>query len=217
MDVDDSPPRQPVLSPIDRLTELLYGIILTLTFTGTMRVAAQGHDDVRSTVWAAVGCSVAWGLVDATMYVLDAVAARNRSYGLLRAIRRRPDAARTHLLASVPPVVAAALSGSDWDRIAGALTRLPLPDRAVWQLRDLAGGVAIFTLANAALLPLAAPFLVLDDLTVARHVSNAMAIVLLFACGFSLARYAGGRPLLTALWFTGFGVALVAVTIALGG
>ena len=33
-----------VLSSIDRLTELLYGIILVLTFTGTLRVAAQGGD-----------------------------------------------------------------------------------------------------------------------------------------------------------------------------
>jgi hypothetical protein len=31
-----------VLNPLDRLTEVLYGIILVLTFTGTLRVATQG-------------------------------------------------------------------------------------------------------------------------------------------------------------------------------
>jgi hypothetical protein len=52
-------PHAGVLSPIDRLTELLYGIILVLTFTGTLRVATRGGREVGVTLWAAVGCSLA--------------------------------------------------------------------------------------------------------------------------------------------------------------
>lgn len=217
MGVDESPHREPLLNPIDRLTELLYGIILTLTFTGTIRVAAQAQNDARATVWAAVGCSIAWGLVDAMMYIFTAVASRNRSYRLVRAIRRDPGAARAHIVASVPPVVAGTLTTADWDKVVTALGQLPVPNRATWRREDLAGAAVIFGLANAALLPLSVPFAVLNDLSFAQHVSNGIAIVLLFACGFSLARYAGGRPVVVALEFTGFGVVLVALTIALGG
>ena len=206
-----------VLSPIDRLTELLYGIILVLTFTGTLRVASQGKDDVRTTLWAAVGCSLAWGLVDGGMYVFTCRASRNRSYFLARQLRDEPAAARRAIMASVPSVVAQALSSSEWDRVVAALGRIEVPPRARVKRDDLVGGVAIFLLANATLLPLAAPFALIGDLALAQRVSNALALVLLFAVGYGLARYTGDRPLRVALLFVAFGLALVAATIALGG
>jgi VIT1/CCC1 family predicted Fe2+/Mn2+ transporter len=82
---------------------------------------------------------------------------------------------------------------------------------------DLLGGVAIFLLANAALLPLAAPFVVIDDLDLAQHVSNAVALVLLFGAGHRLARYTGERPFRVALGFVASGLVLVTATNALGG
>jgi len=206
-----------VLSPIDRLTEVLYGIILVLTFTGTLRVAVQGGDDVSTTLWATVGCSLAWGLVDGAMYVFGNLASRNRSYFLLRRLRDDPVSARGALVASVPSAVADAVPPTDWDEVVTVLSRVPLPSRARVSRDDLLGGVAIFFLANAALLPLAAPFLVSGDLDLAQHVSNAVALVLLFGAGHQLARYTGERPLRVALRFVAFGLVLIAATIALGG
>ena len=206
-----------VLSPIDRLTELLYGIILVLTFTGTLRVASQGMDDVRTTLWAAVGCSVAWGFVDGSMYVFSCLVSRNRSYSLARQLRDEPAAARTAIMASVPSVVAQALSSAEWDRVVTALGRIDVPPPARVKRNDLVGGVAIFVLANAALLPLAAPYALIADLGLAQRVSNALALALLFAVGYGLGRYMGERPLRVALLLVAFGFALVAATIALGG
>ena len=85
------------------------------------------------------------------------------------------------------------------------------------QRDDVLGGLGIFLLANAALLPLVAPFALMDDLGHAQHVSNGLALAMLFGAGFKLARYTGERPLRVATRFTAFGVVLVAVTIALGG
>ena len=206
-----------VLSPIDRLTELLYGILLVLTFTGTHRVAAQGKDDVRTTLWAAVGCSLAWGLVDGSMYVFSCLASRNRSYSLARQLRDEPAAARRVIMASVPSVVAEALSASEWDKVVAALGRFPVPPRARVKRDDLVGGFAIFLLANAALLPLAAPYALIADLALAQRVSNTLALALLFAVGYGLARYTGESPLRRRARFVAFGLALVAATIALGG
>ena len=206
-----------VLSPIDRLTELLYGIILVLTFTGTLRVASQGKDDVRTTLWAAVGCSLAWGFVDASMYVFSCLVSRNRSYLLARQLRDEPAAARRTIMASVPSVVAQAVSSAEWDRVVAALGRINVPPPARVKRNDLVGGVAIFLLANVALLPLAAPYALIADLALAQRVSNALALALLFAVGHGLARYTGDPPLRVALVFVAFGLALVAATIALGG
>jgi hypothetical protein len=206
-----------VLSPIDRLTELLYGIILVLTFTGTQRVASQGRDDVRATLWAAVGCSVAWGLVDGCMYVFSCRVSRNRSYSLARQLREEPAAARATIMASVPSAVARALSPADWDRVVAALGRVEVPPLVRVKRDDLVGGVAIFVLANATLLPLAAPFALFGDLAFAQHFSNALALVLLFAVGGGLAHYTGERPLRVGLLLVAFGLALVGATIALGG
>jgi len=206
-----------VLSPIDRLTELLYGIILVLTFTGTVRVAAQGGDDPATTLWAAVGCSLAWGLVDASMYVFGSLTGRSRSFFLVRQLRADPEHGRRLIADAVPSAVNEALSSAEWDKVVAALGKVPVPPRARVTRDDLAGAVGIFLLANAALLPLALPFVLIADLRVAQHVSNAIALVLLFACGFALARYTGERPIRVALRLTGFGVVLIALTMALGG
>jgi len=101
--------------------------------------------------------------------------------------------------------------------VAAALAKLPVPARARVTRDDVAGGAAIFLLANAALLPLAAPFVLITDLGLAQHVSNGLALALLFAAGAKLARYTGQRPLWGGLRFMASGAALVAATIALGG
>lgn len=206
-----------VLSPIDRLTEVLYGILLMLTFTGTLRVVSQDEGDVSATLWAAVGCSLAWGLVDGCMYAVDSLASRNRSYYLLRKLRQDPTGARKAVMDSMPDRVAESLSPGEWDKLVAALARLPVPPRAPLKREDLVGGVLVFLLANAALLPLAAPFALIRDLDLAHHISNGLALVMLFVAGAWLARYTGQEPLRVGLGFVIFGVALVGVTLALGG
>lgn len=57
-----------VLSPVDRISEILFGLIMVLTFTGAISVSNDGRQEVRDLLWAALGCNVAWGLVDAIMY-----------------------------------------------------------------------------------------------------------------------------------------------------
>jgi hypothetical protein len=43
-----------VLDPIDRVTEVLFGLIMVLTFTGSLSVAGAGRDDVRAMIAGAV-------------------------------------------------------------------------------------------------------------------------------------------------------------------
>ena len=73
--------RRRVLDPVDRSSEVLFGLIMALTFTGTISVAEADREEVRSMLVAALGCNIAWGLVDGVMYVVTALVQRAREAG----------------------------------------------------------------------------------------------------------------------------------------
>ena len=57
-------PRGGVLSPIERVSEVLFGLIMVLTFTGSLSAAESGRAEVRTMLIGALGCNIAWGLID---------------------------------------------------------------------------------------------------------------------------------------------------------
>ena len=73
-------PRRRYLDPMDRVSELLFGLIMVLTFTGTLSVADAGRETVREMLVAALGCNLAWGLVDGVMYLMACLAERGRAF-----------------------------------------------------------------------------------------------------------------------------------------
>ena len=75
----------------------------------------------------------------------------------------------------------------------------------------------MFLLVVLSTFPVVVPFLVFRTVPLAMRVSNAIAVVLLFAGGLVLARHAGLRPWRTAFSMVAVGVTLVAITIVLGG
>ena len=81
---------------------MTYGILLVLTFTGTLRVAARAGEDLGSTLWAAAGCCLAWAVADGCMYAFNCLASRNRSFHLLKVLREHPDSARQEVAAALP-------------------------------------------------------------------------------------------------------------------
>src|SRR5678810_481645 len=88
----DERARGPVLHPVDRIMELLFGLLMALSFTGAMSVAQSGREEVRELFITALGCNLAWGLVDAVMYLVRTVIARGRSLTLIRTVRAAADA-----------------------------------------------------------------------------------------------------------------------------
>src|SRR5213078_3832696 len=58
------------LDPIQRVSEVLFGLIMVLTFTGSLSVAEAGREDVRTMLIGALGCNLAWGLIDGIMYLM---------------------------------------------------------------------------------------------------------------------------------------------------
>lgn len=215
-----APAREPVLNPVDRVSELLFGLFMALTFVGAISVAEAGRAEVRSLLAAALGCNLAWGLVDAVMYLVRTVTDRGRSLTLLRSVRAASDAAtgRTLIEQSLSKAAAGLVSEAEIEAIRGRIVALPsVPVRPKLNRDDLLAALAVFLLVVASTFPVALPFLMFDDVGTAKAVSRVVALTMLFLGGLALGRYAGYGSWRAGFLMAGLGAALVAAVMALGG
>ena len=209
-----------LLDPIDRTSEVLFGLIMALTFTCSISVAEAGAESVRTMLIGALGCNIAWGLIDAVIFLMVSLTERARGIALLRALRQSSTAEQAHgIIAGVlPPLVARTLDAQDLDRLRQRLINLQeLPTRPRLGKNDFLAALGIFLLVFLATFPVVIPFMVIGNAHTALRVSNAIALVMLFLAGHSLGRYAQHRPAWMGLLMAVIGVGLVAITIALGG
>ncbi|HET9730473.1 MAG TPA: hypothetical protein VFR41_13660 [Acidimicrobiia bacterium] len=210
--------REALLDPIDRVSEILFGLIMAVTIIGSVSVASAGRAEVRTVLAAALGCNLAWGLVDAVMYLVRTLTERTRNRSLARRVRGANDDRAHALIESSLPAHVAALTGpAEVESMRRRL--LALPD-AAGGLRsdDFLAAAGIFLLVVLATLPVALPFVVVADAVLAMRISQAVAVAMLFGAGFALGRHAGHRrPIVTGSAMALLGVALIASVKALGG
>jgi VIT1/CCC1 family predicted Fe2+/Mn2+ transporter len=212
------------LDPATSLAEVLFGLIMTLTFTlgAGIMVEDEGREGARQLLIAVVGCNVAWGIIDGALYIVGQLFARGRIRRLARAVHGTPDDQRA------VSVVANELDGF-FGEIAKPAERDALYLRVASHLRsrsiainsvrkdDVMGAFTSFWLVVLTSVPAAIPFLLFDNARLALRVSNAILLALLFITGWLFARFTLGKPWIVGLSFLIGGAALVAVAIALGG
>ena len=209
----------PVLSPVDRVSEVIFGLIMALTFTGTLSVATADRNEVRAMLIGALGCNIAWGLVDAVMYLLATLTERRRNRVILKDVRTSSDATRSRalILDALPPMIAATLEPAEVDTIRSRLARLPEPSLSALTFADFRTAFGVFLLVFVATLPVALPFAFVSEAHRALRLSNAIALLMLFLGGYYLGQHGGTRPWRTGLGTMAVGLLLVWLTIALGG
>lgn len=209
-----------VLDPLERFSEIVFGLIMVLSFTCAISVAEAGREDVRAMFIGAIGCNLAWGIIDAAFYLIACLTERGHQTKLLRTVQQSTDAAqaRQTIADALPPRVAEALQTSDFDRIHAHLNQLPPPpERPALTGEDWRGGLGVFLLVFLSTLPVVVPFMFMHEAYLAVRLSNAIAIAMLFGAGYMLAGYAGMHRVRTGLCMVAIGAVLVALTIALGG
>ena len=214
-----SHPRR-ALDPIDRFSEILFGLIMVLTLTGSISAAESDREDIRTLLYAALGCNLAWGIVDGVMYLFASMTDRGRGLLALRAIREAADPAAAHNVISdaLPPVVASLMRDSEFEALRRRVSELPaLPARPWLTWGDFRGALAVVLLVFVSTFPVVIPFVVMSSAPRALRVSNAIAIAMLFIIGYWLGQYMGCRPWMLGVAMVLVGAALVAITIALGG
>jgi VIT1/CCC1 family predicted Fe2+/Mn2+ transporter len=209
-----------VLDPIDRISEVLFGLFMVLTFTGTLSVLDSGRDEVRNMLVAAIGCNIAWGFVDGVMYVLRNLVARGRAARLLRAVRGAREPALAHrLIGQEIGGLSGALGKAEIERVRQWIVDQPehADPAARVNARDLRGAVGVFLLVFLSTFPVVLPFVFIADPGAAKRVSAAIAIAMLYLCGHAWGRYAGLKAWRTGLVMVLLGLVVEAIVIALGG
>ena len=209
-----------VLEPIDRVSEVLFGLIMVLTFTGSLSVAEAGRDDVRTMLIGALGCNLAWGIIDGILYLMGCLAERGRGLLALRAARETTDPEEAHRLVAnaLPPAIASITERAELETIVGRLRELPEPPAYAHLKRDdWLGGLGVFLLVFLCTFPVVIPFIFMHNAVPAMRVSNAIAIVMLFLTGYAFGRLSGHRPWLFGISMVFLGMILVGMTMALGG
>lgn len=208
-----------VLNPVDRASEILFGLIMVMTFTGSLSAAQAGRADVKTMLIGALGCNLAWGIIDAVMFFMSSMAERRLSERTVQAVRAADSsiAARGIIADALPALVLPALSPGDLDRIRLHLLGLS-PDqvRARPRAQDLVGASAVFLLIFLLTFPVVAPFLFITNAVIALRVSNTIAIGLLFSTGYAAGRHSE-HPLRIGFLMVVVGLALVTIASALGG
>ena len=212
------------IDPATSLSEILFGLIMTLTFTlgAAIVVQDEGREGARELLVAALGCNIAWGVIDACFYLITATFEREQFRRLGRRVREVPDTAQgAALIASqLDDILAPTLHEGErqalYTRLAQNLRAQPAEPKRL-RKEDWSGAIASGLLVIFTTLPAAIPFAVIDDAYTAMRASNAILLLTLFATGYAWARYTTLRPLVVGTVFLLGGLGLVLMAIPLGG
>lgn len=211
--------RDRALEPVDRFGEVVFGVIMVLTFTGSLSVATSGHNEVREMLIAALACNIAWGIVDGVMYLVSSLSDRARQASIQDSVNEvKPETARALLRTELPELLDDALDDRAVDHLVKQVSQRNAPrlvTRITWD--DVKGAIGVFVLVVVTTIPVSLPFLFIPEVRPALRVSNGVALGLLFLSGWFLGRSSGLRPGIMGGAMTVLGAALVALTIALGG
>jgi VIT1/CCC1 family predicted Fe2+/Mn2+ transporter len=209
-----------VLQPSERIAEVLFGLIMVLTFTGSLSVAEADRAEVRTMLIAALGCNTVWGIIDAVLYLLGSLAEQGRDLRIYRAVRQAadPEQSQRLLADALPRVVASVLEPVELESMRQRLLQLPEPPaRAHLQQDDWLGAAGVFLLVFLSTFPVAIPFLFMQRALPALRLSNGIAILMLFLAGYAYGKCVDRHPWLTGIAMVALGSVLVGLTMALGG
>jgi hypothetical protein len=209
-----------VLEPNERISEVLFGLIMVLTFTGSLSVAEAGRDDVRTMLIGALGCNIAWGIIDGVLYLMGCLAERGRNLAMFKQVRKETEPQKAQILVagSLPPLIASVLQPAELESVRQRLLQLPEPpDRAHLRAADWMGALGVFLLVFLSTFPVTLPFFFVENAMKATRISNGVAVAMLLIAGAAYGRIVGRSPWGFAIGMVILGCVLVALTMALGG
>lgn len=213
----------------DILLEIVFGVLIVMTFTMAFKAADLASvpvsilsTSVNSLFVAAIGCTIAWGIIDAIITVMTNVAGRGRRVRLIEKIQG------TKVDTEADAIVAGALDG-ELSGIIGDSEREQLyrhiaekartidPQPVGVRREDIYAAIGVILCAMLATLPVVVPLLFVDDPAWSMRISNIIGVVMLYIVGYQWAKYAGGKRVKTGLLLAAIGLIMMAIAIPLGG
>jgi VIT1/CCC1 family predicted Fe2+/Mn2+ transporter len=211
--------REPLLHPVDRVSEMIFGLFMALTFVGVVSMATADRGEVRTMLIAALGCNLAWGIVDGFMYLVRTLTERGRLITLTRSIRAADaEAGRRLLQGALSTPVANLVTPTEIEAMRGRILALAeVPARPRLQREDFLAAIGVFLIVVISTFPVALPFVFIQDAGTALFVSRAIGLTMMFLGGLALGRYAGYGSWKTGFSMVGLGTVVMVIVVALGG
>jgi len=204
------------LDPQDVYSELLFGLIMALTFTlGASLIANPGDDHLRTIVVGTVACNIAWGVIDAVFYVLGEVFELGLRGMRIKQVRmaRTEDEGLAHIRREFDERLGAVVLPEEREQVYRTIHRLIKRMEAPVERptrEGLIGAAIVFLLVSATSLPVLLPALLVENTVIAVQISNLLLIACLFGTGYGMARATGHRGF-------AFGGIMALIGLLLGG
>jgi hypothetical protein len=207
------------LDPVYRASEVIFGLLMAMSFIGSISVATDGREEVRTLLIAALGCNLAWGLVDAVMHLVATKTQKRRNRVLLEKLRGSNDvlAGRALVADELTAPMASSPGDEGLELMRQRLAAAPPTISSRITGRDLGDALVVFLLVVLSTFPLVVPFMLTDDTARALLWSRLLAVGVLFLAGATLARYSSGNVWLNGLTMAAVGALLMGAIMALGG
>jgi hypothetical protein len=214
------------LSASDRLSEILFGLIMAMTVIGASKIALVSGDEVingRVIIASALGCNIAWGLVDAIMYVFTGLVDRGKYTGLIATINKTKDenAAIAVIDKALDSELLDNLDAAERKQLcAGLFKKLSTvePKKVRVVRDDIIGAIICFFFAFSTAFLLVIPFFIpVGKLFVKIWLSRIISYGMLFVIGYAYASHTNKGKVRTAVGMVVVGVIINIVIILLGG
>jgi VIT1/CCC1 family predicted Fe2+/Mn2+ transporter len=208
------------LDPVYRASEVIFGLLMAMSFIGSISVATDGREEVRTLLVAALGCNLAWGLVDAVMHLVGMKTQKRRNRALLEKLHgsKDPGAGRALVADEISGPLAESLGEEGLELMRQRLAAAPMAlSRMRLSGRDYGDALIVFLLVVLSTFPVVIPFMLTDDTARALLMSRLVALAMLFVAGWTLARYSSGNPWLNGITMSAIGALLMGAIMALGG
>lgn len=209
-----------VIDDISRLSEVIFAVIMVLTFTGAISIGSATHEEIDTTLWAALGCNTAWGIVDGLMLLMGTLYERGERLQFLKNVRNATtkNEANEIFRDDLPAILNEVITDRQVDDICEQIQQLPEPPpHAFFTGQDFINAVIVFFLVFLSTFPIVLPFVFIDNAQLALRVSNLVGLIIMFIAGFLIGKKSGHHPALLGCIFAILGAAIVSLTMYLGG
>ncbi len=163
---NEDAPSERVLDPYDRLSEILFGLIMVLTFTCSVSVSDLAPGDIKVMLIGALGCNVAWGIIDGFLYLMACMADKGRGLKIYRAVRATsdPKVAQELIAGEMPPLLASVMQPAEFASLHHRLKQLPEPPKIIRLTKsEWLGFLGVFLLVFLSTFPPVLPFIFMKD------------------------------------------------------
>ena len=218
------------LYPHERLVEILYGLVIALTITSAIRVVTGGGTlNINLMAETSLGAGVAWGIIDAMLYILVVIFQKHRYTRIASRISSAKD--ESEALSAIQDDLEDSLVGTLDAEDQKSVYRLVLhaqrrsskagythqPKFIVIAREDIFGAFQVFLAMLMATLVVIVPLWLIEPPHLAVLASNIVAFIALFTVGYTWARHTNIRKTLFGVVLVTLGVAIVGISLALGG